>query len=105
MIKNEPLNKFEIDSTFYETRFTPNYLRRKPYEKENLFKITAFIPGIIRKILVQDGKKINAGDQLLILEAMKMENILLSSATGKIKKICVTEGDTVTKNQLLIELE
>jgi biotin carboxyl carrier protein len=42
---------------------------------------------------------------LMILEAMKMENIIKASGEGKIKKLVVSKGNTVEKNQLLIEFE
>jgi biotin carboxyl carrier protein len=105
MSKEEELNKFEIDSTIYETKLTKKFLGRSKYLKNDPRKIYSFIPGIIRKILVNEGKKILAGDSLLILEAMKMENILLSSVEGKIKKVYVKEGETVMKNHILIEIE
>jgi biotin carboxyl carrier protein len=105
MNKKDPLIKLEIDSTFYETTLTSKYLGKKKSAMKDPRKITAFIPGIIRKILVNEGKRIKAGDELLILEAMKMENILLSSIEGKIKKIYIKEGETLMKNHLLIEIE
>jgi biotin carboxyl carrier protein len=95
----------EIDSALYETNTTPKYLRRKSYQKKDPKKITAFIPGAIKKIFIYDGKILKAGDQLLILEAMKMENILKSPITGRVKRIHTKIGDKVIKDQLLIELE
>ena len=105
MSKEEDIKKLEIDSTLYETRLTSKYLNRKSIPKNDPQKITAFIPGIIRTIMVQEGKRIKPGDNLLILEAMKMENILLSTIEGKVKKIYIKEGETVIKNHLLIEIE
>ena len=105
MGKEEDLNKLEIDSTIYETKLTKKFLGRSKYSKNDPRKIYAFIPGIIRKILITEGKQTLPGDNLLILEAMKMENILLSSVGGKIKKVYVKEGETVMKNHLLIEIE
>lgn len=105
MSKEENLKKLEIDSTIYETKLTSKYLRRKKFSINDPRKITAFIPGIIRKILVNEGKRIKPGDNLLILEAMKMENIILSTIEGKIKKIYIKEGETVMKKHLLIEIE
>ena len=105
MNKKNPVIKLEIDSTLYETTLTSKYLGKKKFAIYDPRKITAFIPGIIRKVLVNEGKRIKTGDELLILEAMKMENILLSSIEGKIKKIYIKEGETVMKNHLLIEIE
>jgi biotin carboxyl carrier protein len=105
MSKEEELNKLEIDSTLYETKLSKKFLGRTKYSKADPGKIYAFIPGIIRKIIVTEGKKITSGDNLLIIEAMKMENIILSPLEGKINKIYVKEGETVMKNHLLIEIE
>jgi biotin carboxyl carrier protein len=105
MNKEDNLKKLEIDSTLYETRLTSKYVNRKRFSIKDPRKITAFIPGIIRKIHVREGVKIKPGDSLLILEAMKMENIIISSIEGKIKKINVKEGETIMRNHLLIEIE
>ncbi|MFO7448174.1 MAG: biotin/lipoyl-containing protein [Ignavibacteriaceae bacterium] len=95
----------EIDTTLYETTYTPKYLKRKPYVKNDPSKIPAFIPGIIRKIFVYEGKRLKTGEKILILEAMKMENAVCVPFDAVIKKIHVKEADVVVKNQLLIELE
>jgi biotin carboxyl carrier protein len=65
--------------------------------------IKAPMPGLIINLKVAEGDTVKAGDQLLILEAMKMENILKSPGDGVIKKIKVKKGDSVEKNQVLIE--
>jgi biotin carboxyl carrier protein len=65
--------------------------------------VKAPMPGLIINLKVSEGDNVKAGDQLLILEAMKMENILKSPGDGVIKKIKVKKGDSVEKNQILIE--
>ena len=105
MSKEEDFKKLEIDSTKYETRLTRKFLNRKPYKSPDPLKITAFIPGAIKKVFIREGSIVNPGDQLLMLEAMKMENIFRATEKRKIKKIHVREGESVIKNQLLIELE
>ncbi len=65
--------------------------------------IKAPMPGLILDIKVQVGDEVKKDDPLLILEAMKMENILKSPGDGKIKSVKVRQGDNVVKNQLLIE--
>jgi biotin carboxyl carrier protein len=65
--------------------------------------IKAPMPGLIITLKVAVGDTVKAGDQLLILEAMKMENILKSPGDGVVKKIKVKKGDSVEKNQVLIE--
>jgi biotin carboxyl carrier protein len=101
----EEIEKLEIDSTLYETKLTSKYMGRKKFLLNDPRKIHAFIPGIIRKILIYEGKKVLPGESLLLLEAMKMENIIVASVEGKVKKIYVKEGETVMRKHLLIEIE
>lgn len=65
-------------------------------------ELKAPMPGLILEIKVEEGMEVNAGDPLLILEAMKMENVLKSAGAGIVKKISVTKGSSVEKNQVLI---
>ena len=62
------------------------------------------MPGMVLEVDVKVGDKVQQGDVLLILEAMKMENIIKSTIDGKVEAVHVSEGDTVAKRQLLIEL-
>ncbi len=65
--------------------------------------IRAPMPGLIFDIKVENGQEIKKGDPVLILEAMKMENILKSPGDGTVKGIKVSKGDSVEKNQVLIQ--
>lgn len=67
--------------------------------------IKAPMPGLILDINVKEGQEIKEGDQLLVLEAMKMENAITAPRDAVIKSIKVETTTTVTKNQLLIEME
>jgi len=60
------------------------------------------LPGVIIKIEVEDEQEVQAGQGILILEAMKMENEIKSPFPGKIKKVLVRERQTVEKNQALV---
>ncbi len=66
--------------------------------------VVAPIPGLVMKILVHEGDAINAGDNIIILEAMKMESEIASTATGTIKKILIKEGQSVQEGEALIEV-
>lgn len=68
-----------------------------------VLEVKAPMPGLVLKVIAEEGMEIKKGDNLLILEAMKMENILKSSTDGIIKKISVKQGDKVEKNQILIQ--
>lgn len=67
--------------------------------------LKAPMPGMVLRILVQEGQEIKKGDSILVLEAMKMENILKSAGDGKVKSLKVKSGDKVDKNQLLVVIE
>ncbi len=67
--------------------------------------IKAPMPGLILQIMVEAGQTIAKGDSLLILEAMKMENVIKSPGAGVIKHITVSKGMAVEKNQIMIELQ
>lgn len=66
-------------------------------------QVKAPMPGLIIDLKVKDGDSVNAGDPLLILEAMKMENIIKSSGVATVKSVKVKKGDSVEKGQILIE--
>jgi biotin carboxyl carrier protein len=69
---------------------------------KKLNEMKAPMPGLVLRLLVKEGDTVKKGDGLLVLEAMKMENILKSTGEGTVKKWHVTEKDKVEKGQLLI---
>ncbi len=68
-------------------------------------KIVAPMSGVILKILVSTGQKVEYGQKLIILEAMKMENDIVSDKPGIVKSVKVKEGETVDTGDVLVELE
>ena len=71
----------------------------------NISQIEAPMPGLILDIQVSEGDSVQEGDALLVLEAMKMENVILSPREGVVKKVAVTKGMAVDKKHLLVEFE
>ena len=63
------------------------------------------MPGLITSINVSEGEKIRSGQNLLIIEAMKMENSIIAESSGKVKKIAASVGDNVGAGDLLIILD
>ena len=96
---------FQMEHITFKTLPTRTFLMRKPYEPDDPKKITAFIPGTIMKVHVREKHKVKEGDTLLVLQAMKMDNHLLSPLETSVKKVYVKQGDKVVKNQLLVELK
>ncbi len=103
--ENVEYTSLSIDGFEYLTTLNTKYKNRKRYQEANPRLITAFISGTIDDVYVKKGKSVKAGDELLILEAMKMKNVIQAPLDAKIKNILVKKGDRVSKNQLLIELE
>lgn len=68
-------------------------------------ELVAPMPGLIVDIMVKAGSKIQKGDGLLVLEAMKMENSLTASRDGIVKSVLVNISDAVDKGKVLIEFE
>lgn len=66
--------------------------------------VTAPLPGNVFEIFVKEGDKVEAGQSLLVMEAMKMETELLANISGTIKAIYIIKGDRVTPGETLIEI-
>lgn len=66
--------------------------------------LKAPMPGMILELMVEEGQEVAQGDNLLVLEAMKMENTLTAPRDGIIKSLHIEKGQTVDKNQLLLEM-
>ena len=68
------------------------------------FAVKAPLPGSIFKIIVKEGDEVKKGDNLLIMEAMKMENNVLAEKDGVVKTIKVKLGESVLQGDVLIEM-
>lgn len=68
-------------------------------------EVKAPMPGLVLAVRVEPGQLVEAGDGLLVLEAMKMENEIKAAHRGVISRVHVETGQAVTKNALLIEFE
>ncbi len=69
------------------------------------FFLKAPMPGLVIAVPVQEEQDVAAGDNLVILESMKMQNELKAPRDGKITRVRVTAGDNVDQNQVLLILE
>lgn len=93
---------YSIESPFSLERLKNITLQKK---QSSLIRIKAPMPGKILEVLVKAGDMVKAGDTLLILEAMKMQNAILASTKAVVKKVLVKNGASTSKSELLIELE
>ena len=89
---------------------TPFSLKRKKLLASRQSDLTTItikspMPGKILDVQVDNGQEINKGDTLLILEAMKMQNIITATHRGQISRLCVKTGQTVGKDEILAEIK
>ena len=114
--------ELEVNGTSYSVKMkeeikktkTPTLVRaasKRPSEplkvnpSSSKTKIVAPIPGVVLSLDVKVGDAIKVGDRLLVLEAMKMENNIVSEKAGTITAVNVSVGQQVLQNETMIELE
>lgn len=114
--------QLEVNGTSYSAKMkeeikkakTPTLVRsasKRPAEplkvnpSSSKTKIVAPIPGVVLAIDVKVGDTIKVGDRLLLLEAMKMENNIVSEKAGTITAVNIAVGQQVLQNEIMIELE
>jgi biotin carboxyl carrier protein len=111
-INNDPVvdNKdemkiFVVQSGTYLTTYNKKFANRKKWIKPNSKEVISVIPGTIREVSVKVGDRVKSSDRLLVLEAMKMMNIIYAPVAGTIKSLHVSVGESIPKGMLMIELE
>ena len=113
--KNGGAVEFEVNGQRYSTSIAPNIdlttnsshgssAKATPSTGFN-GEIKAPMPGIIVSINVQEGANVSVGDNILVIEAMKMENNITAPKAGVIKKIHTKVGSEVQNGQLLVSIE
>ena len=105
MSEQEQFSTLALESGTFETRLTKKFEKRTLFVKQDPRVLKAAIPGAIERIDTPPGSKVNAGDTLLILEAMKMHNRIKAPMAGTVKAVYVAAGEKVVKGQILIEIE
>ncbi|GAX90080.1 acetyl-CoA carboxylase biotin carboxyl carrier protein subunit [Effusibacillus lacus] len=68
-------------------------------------QVLASMAGNVWKVLVKAGDAVEAGQDVVILESMKMEIPIAAEATGTVKEVKINEGDFVNEGDVLVELE
>ncbi len=74
-------------------------------EKKDAGDIYSPMPGLVIEVMVSEGDHVEEGQPLMILEAMKMENIIKSNGNGIVEKIEISQGQTIEKAQILISIK
>lgn len=105
MAEDKELKTLIVQGAIYKTKYTWKFENRVNYETPNENHIYSFIPGTIVDIFVKTGQKVQEGESLLLLEAMKMENQVRMPFDGKIVKIHVKKDEVIPKRHLMIEIK
>lgn len=67
--------------------------------------VSAPMPGMVLSLKVREGEKVQSGQVLLVMEAMKMENAIAAPCAGTVVRVHVREGDSIAEGDRLIELD
>ncbi len=120
-----------LDNKSYEAHITPSELGLEVLLRGQRYKVTvedersrilrevggaeiepggeiqlkAPMPGLVVAVPVEEGQKIEKGDDLVILESMKMQNELKAPRAGRVRRVRVSSGDSVQQNAVLVVLE
>ncbi|MDQ8006365.1 MAG: biotin/lipoyl-containing protein [Pedobacter sp.] len=106
---SEKLAKIKVNGTEYDVQVTTEldqllkHLGMDNLNANKIAQIKAPMPGLVLNLLVKAGDEVKKGDSLVILEAMKMENIIKAPVDAVVKKIEVAKGDKIEKNTVLIQ--
>ncbi len=89
----------------YKTRYTRKFVERKKWEAPNPSQVRSIIPGSVTEVLVKPGDKVKKGSRLMIYEAMKMKNVIVSPFDAVVESVEVKAGDKLPKGALLAILK
>ena len=114
IVHSDFMNKtmsLSINGNIYEVKLEDEYDQQVKkmgllaVTTQKLNEVKAPMPGLIVDVMVKVGQEIVEGTPLLVLSAMKMENIILAQGEGIIKSIEIKKDDAVEKGQVIIEME
>lgn len=88
----------------YKTRYTRKFVERKKWEAPNPNEVRSIIPGSVTEVLVKPGDNVKKGAKLMIYEAMKMKNVIVSPFDAVVESVEVKAGDKLPKGALLVKL-
>nr|CAG4641521.1 EOG090X02EP [Eurycercus lamellatus] len=98
------IHLFTKDGSLTFTMEKPSFLTSQGKGNQSKGGAVAPMPGIIEKILVQDGEEVKVGQPLLVMIAMKMEYVIRAPESGVVEKVLYKVGDSVAKNAALVRL-
>jgi len=102
-IVNTFAKTFNLEIIDAESKYISSRIKGMELEEEN--SVISPMPGKVVKVPVKAGDKVNAGQTLIVVEAMKMQSEFKASHDKTVLEILVKEGDTVNAHQLMMKLE
>jgi biotin carboxyl carrier protein len=96
--------RFEVDAVDERTRAIRE-LAGSAARPAGPTSLAAPMPGLVVRVLVQPGERVQAGQGVIVIEAMKMENELRAAAAAVVRSVAVTPGSAVEKGAVLVEFE
>lgn len=96
---------FVVTARKYKTLLTEKYKNRKMWHKPFPGDVIAHLPGTIVQIYVEKGQEVEAGQLLLIHQAMKMYNRIVAPVAGVVAELDVAEGDQIAKDHLMAKIQ
>jgi len=101
LVTNEAVTVYTKDGSLEFTKQVPKFMLDKA-GGGSLGDAVAPMPGVVEKVMVNDGDQVNVGDPLVVMIAMKMEYVIKSPKTGVVQKVNNKVGDFVAKNTVLV---
>ena len=103
--KVSELKILNIRGELYHTRLTRKFEQKPKWKKPDEKSLVSNIPGTICQILVSPGDRVDRTSKLMIIDAMKMQDIIYSPVDGRIRSVLVREGQKIGKGVLMVEFE
>ena len=100
--QNNQYVDFVVTARKYKTLLTNKYKNRPVWNKTQPGEVFSTLPGTVVQITVHEGREVEEGELLLVLDAMKMLNRITAPVSGTIQEILVAEGDKIGKHHLMV---
>ena len=94
-----------VDGEKYRTSLNRKFENRKKWVKPDKKSIISFIPCTIVKVFANEGQRVTRDDEMVLIEAMKMQNTIYFPMAGKVKRVNIKTGDKIPKGFVMVEYE
>ncbi len=103
--ENKELVDFIVTARKYKTTLTEKFKNRPVWKKPGEGDIISHLPGTIVELEVKEGDRVEKGQLLLVHQAMKMLNRVVSPVSGVVGKVNVTAGEHIPKDYLMVQIK